>query len=69
MLHFFIGKLIVLEAFETHYISYIISDNEEVSNNCIIYSAHFSGLSVNVTNVATDKKMLYLKQVTVLLTF
>lgn len=60
---FILVKPILLETFDTHYESFIVSDNEEVLNNCSIYNIHdFSEPPINVTNVATGKRMICLKE-------
>lgn len=61
---FILGKSVALETFDTHYESYIVSDNEDVlRDNFVIYRAYdFSVPPVNLKNVASGIRMLCLKK-------
>lgn len=51
---FILGQSVLLKTFDTHYESYLVTDDKNILNSSNIYSADdFSGPPINVTNVAT----------------
>jgi len=59
---FILCESVLLKSFDAHYESYLISDDENVLSSSIYSANDFSGPPINVTNVATGKKMVRLKQ-------
>jgi len=59
---FILCESILLKSFDAHYESYLISDDENVLNRTIYSANDFSGPPINVTHLATGKKIVCLKQ-------